>query len=115
MKKKIFLVCATLIVLAAAVVGVKAYNYYSMSPLMRANIEALSNPEYPVKVKGYEMKRVLKEIKLPYNASVGMNLNGTTITLADIKAGVYLAFISCCVSTNDKEKECPFAYQNKDC
>ena len=38
MKKKIFLVCATLIVLAAAVVGVKAYNYYSMSPLMRANI-----------------------------------------------------------------------------
>ena len=27
---------------AAAVVGVKAYNYYSMPQLMRANLEALS-------------------------------------------------------------------------
>ena len=45
MKKKIFLVCATLIVLAAAVVGVKAYNYYSMPELMRANLVALSQDE----------------------------------------------------------------------
>ena len=33
---------ATLVVSAAAVVGVKAYNYYSMPELMRANLEALS-------------------------------------------------------------------------
>ena len=36
---------ATLVVSAAAVVGVKAYNYYSMSQLMRANLEALSKSE----------------------------------------------------------------------
>ena len=45
MKKKIFMACAALVVSAAAVVGVKAYNYYSMSPLMRANLEALSQGE----------------------------------------------------------------------
>ena len=36
---------ATLVVSVAAVVGVKAYNYYSLSPLMKANIEALTNNE----------------------------------------------------------------------
>lgn len=45
MKKKIFLACAALVVSAAAVVGVKAYNYYSMSPLMRANLAALTSGE----------------------------------------------------------------------
>ena len=45
MKKKIFMVCAALVVSAAAVVGVKAYNYYSMPELMRANLEALSQSE----------------------------------------------------------------------
>ena len=36
-----------LVVSAAAVVGVKAYNYYSMPALMRANLEALANLEGP--------------------------------------------------------------------
>ena len=45
MKRKIFMVCAALVVSAAAVVGVKAYNYYSMPELMRANLEALSDDE----------------------------------------------------------------------
>lgn len=45
MKTKIFMVCAALVVSAAAVVGVKSYNYYSLSPLMKANIEALSVTE----------------------------------------------------------------------
>ena len=45
MKRKIFFACAALVVSAAAVVGVKAYNYYSMPELMRANLEALSNKE----------------------------------------------------------------------
>ncbi|MBO5465203.1 MAG: hypothetical protein J5989_06915 [Alistipes sp.] len=45
MKRKLFMACATLIVSAAAVLGVKAYNYYSMSPLMRANLDALTSPE----------------------------------------------------------------------
>ena len=45
MKKQIFLACAALVVSAAAVVGVKAYNYYSMPEVMRANLEALSQGE----------------------------------------------------------------------
>ena len=52
MKKYFFMAIATLVVSAAAVVGVKAYNYYSLSPLMKANLEALSqddeNPQFPV-------------------------------------------------------------------
>ena len=52
MKKYFFMAMATLVVSAAAVVGVKAYNYYSMPELMRANLEALSqddeNPQSPV-------------------------------------------------------------------
>ena len=43
MKKYFFMAMATLVVSAAAVVGVKAYNYYSLSPLMKANLEALTN------------------------------------------------------------------------
>ena len=45
MKKKIFMACAALVVSAAAVVGVKAYQYFSIPSLLRANLEALSNPE----------------------------------------------------------------------
>ena len=41
MKKYFLMVTATLVVSAAAVVGVKSYNYYSLSPLMKANLEAL--------------------------------------------------------------------------
>ena len=33
---------------AAAVVGVKAYNYYSMPELMRANLEALTQEDMPL-------------------------------------------------------------------
>ena len=35
MKRKIFFACVVLVVSAAAVVGVKAYSYYSMPALMR--------------------------------------------------------------------------------
>ena len=45
MKKKFFIACTALVMSAAAMVGVKAYNYYSMPELMRANLEALSNGE----------------------------------------------------------------------
>lgn len=37
--------CVALVVSAAAVIGVKAYNYYSMPELMRTNLEALSQDE----------------------------------------------------------------------
>ena len=45
MKKYFFMAMATLVVSVAAVVGVKAYNYYSMPELMRANLEALSQDD----------------------------------------------------------------------
>ena len=44
-KINLFMAMATLVVSAAAVVGVKAYNYYSMPELMKANLEALSTNE----------------------------------------------------------------------
>ena len=49
MRRKIFFACVALVVSAAAVVGVKAYNYYSMPALMRANLEALADEEQPIK------------------------------------------------------------------
>ena len=45
MKKYFFMAFATLAVSTAAVVGGKAYNYYSMPELMRANLEALTQKE----------------------------------------------------------------------
>ena len=45
MKINFFMAMATLVVSAAAVVGVKAYNYYSMPELMKTNLEALSTDE----------------------------------------------------------------------
>ncbi len=45
MKKKIFMACAALVVSAAAVVGVKAYNRSQMSDLALSNVEALSREE----------------------------------------------------------------------
>ena len=46
MKKYFFMAMATLVVSIATVVGVKAYNYYSMPELMKANLETLEDPEY---------------------------------------------------------------------
>lgn len=45
MKQYFFMAVATLVVSATAIVGVKAYNYYSMPPLLRANLEALTERE----------------------------------------------------------------------
>ncbi|MBR4854270.1 MAG: hypothetical protein IKU88_06035 [Alistipes sp.] len=45
MKKKIFMACAALVVSAAAVVGVKAYDHLQMTDLALANIEALAQYE----------------------------------------------------------------------
>ena len=62
MKKKIFMSCVALIVSAAAVVGVKAYNYYSIPRLMRINLEALSTGEANLKkVKCYGDNQVDKD------------------------------------------------------
>ena len=47
--------CAALVVSAAAVVGVKAYNHYSMPELMRVNLEALSQGENQTHISNLEM------------------------------------------------------------
>ena len=107
--------CAALVVSAAAVVGIKAYNYYSMPELMRANLEALTQDENNTTLNGYKMERVTKDIKITYGVTAGVELNGTTITIADIEAGFYRAEISCCVSTWMFWMKCPFDRQNKDC
>lgn len=52
MKKKIFLACAALVVSAAAVVGVKAYNYSQKYDFVLANIEALSKGETSNNING---------------------------------------------------------------
>ena len=107
--------CVALVVSAAAVVGVKAYNYYSMPELMRANLEALTQDEDYGFKKGYKLARVTKEIKITSNVSVGVELNGIKITIADIEAGFYRAEISCCVSAVLPWMECPFKKQNENC
>ena len=43
MKQYFFMAVATLVVSAATIVGVKAYNYSQLSDLALANIEALSD------------------------------------------------------------------------
>ena len=45
MKKKIFMGCAALVMSATTIVGIKAYHYYAMPPLLRANLEALTERE----------------------------------------------------------------------
>jgi hypothetical protein len=48
MKKYVIMTIVALVVSAATVVAVRAYKYYSMPPLMRANLEALSQNENPL-------------------------------------------------------------------
>ena len=65
MKRKIFMACATLIVSAAAVVGVKAYNHSQMSELALANIEALTRSESPLNhlcMKKYQLAAIFDDI-----------------------------------------------------
>lgn len=53
MKRKIFMACAALVVSAAAVVGVKAYDHLQMTDLALANIEALAQYEMS---EGFEIE-----------------------------------------------------------
>lgn len=90
MKKKIFMACAALVMSAAAIVGVKAYNYYSMPELMKANLEALATrdvnrPFY--KIALYELSSRVKITK--GNTNIGIN-EGDILSLDEINA--YLNF-----------------------
>ena len=61
MKIKIFMACAALVVSAAAVVGVKAYNHSQLSDLALANIEALGETESSKKKAEKSDKITIKE------------------------------------------------------
>lgn len=90
MKKKIFLACAALVVSAAAVVGVKAYNYYSMPELMRANLEALSQNEEGdlfYKVAKYDICKLFLVTSVDGNIGTGIEI-GALLTKAEVKATV---------------------------
>lgn len=83
--------------------------------LTEKNVEALAQDESATILPKYEMKRVLRNIQITGSVNVGMTINGKTITLGDIEAGFYAAWISCCMPTEDETMRCPFEYQNKDC
>lgn len=45
MKKQLFLLAVLLVVSLSVIISVRIYNYHSMTPLMRANLEALTGGE----------------------------------------------------------------------
>lgn len=62
---------ATLVVSAAAVVGVKSYNYYSMPELMKANLEALSQDgETDIKYECYDRFSLYSNLGTPKRVRV---------------------------------------------
>lgn len=45
MKKYLFLLVVSLVVSLSMIIGIRVYDYHLMSPLMRANLEALTDME----------------------------------------------------------------------
>ena len=79
--------CAALIVSAAAVVGGKAYHYYSMPELMRANLEALSDDE----IKDSDVVRHIRtfdcELVIGFGIDATLVSKKYNIPLAELFAG----------------------------
>ena len=94
MKKKIFMACAALVVSAAAVVGVKAYNHSQLSDFALANIEALSEIEYTHKmVSKIETEDITREVRVHLE---GMNEDiVTTYYERHIKCSGELPYLDC--------------------
>ena len=70
---------ATLVVSAAAIVGVKAYNYYSMPELMRANLEALSQDGENPTPTGFCYIALPNGIQLEFLSFCNTNTNNSAI------------------------------------
>ena len=92
MKQYFFMAVATLVVSATAIVGVKAYNHYSMPELMKANLEALTQndvngPFY--KIAKYELSSRAKITKVGTNMNTNIGIEkGDILSLGDLNAYV---------------------------
>ena len=71
MKKKLLLAGATLLLAAAAVTGLAAYDKSSMSELMNANVEALARNE----------ENINCSTTCPYNDCGSITIQGTEFAL----------------------------------
>ena len=99
--------CVALVVSAAAVVGVKAYNYYSMSPLMRANLEALSQGENQTHISNFKSGdvRVLTHL----NGRVEVSYEAPSLTFIGDKEKY-----RCCINGADMDA-CNFSKEDSQC
>ena len=78
---------ATLVVSVAAVVGVKAYNYYSLSPLMKANLEALSDDEIKDSDVVWHIRTFDCELVIGFGIDAKLVSKKYNIPLAELFAG----------------------------
>ena len=99
--------CTALVVSAAAVVGVKAYNYYSMSPLMRANLEALSQGESQTHISNFKSGYVWVLTHL--NGRVEVSYEAPSWTFIGKKNR-----FRCCVNGTDMDA-CDFSKEDSQC
>ena len=107
MKRKIFLACAALVVSAAAVVGVNAYNYYSMPELMRANLEALSQGENQTHISNFKSG----------NVWVLTHLNGRVEVSYEAPSWIFIGVkekYRCCINGVDMDA-CNFSKEDSQC
>ena len=107
MKRKIFLACAALVVSAAAVVGVNAYNYYSMPELMRANLEALSQGENQTHISNFKSGDVW----------VLTHLNGRVEVSYEAPSWAFIGDkekYRCCINGADMDA-CDFSKEDSQC
>ena len=108
MKKYFFVAIATFVVSAAAVVGVKAYNYYSLSPLMKANLEALcKDGENSQLIRNFKSAQVWILTKLSGNIEISYTAPGLACM------GTYENIV-CCVTGTDMDG-CKFSNEDQLC
>lgn len=98
--------CAALVV-SAAVVGVKAYNYYSMPELMRANLEALSQGENQTHISNFKSGDVWVLTSL--SGSITVSFEQPSWTFIGKKDR-----FRCCVNGTDMDT-CDFSKEDPQC
>ena len=99
--------CTALVVSAAAVLGVNAYNYYSMPELMRANLEALSESENQYHIPNFKSG----------NVWVLTHLNGRVEVSYEAPSWTFIGDeekYKCCVNGTDMDA-CDFSKEDSQC
>lgn len=102
MRKYFFVAIATLIMATVAVVSFKAYQYFSIPSLLRANLEALSNPEND----DFTEKYVSRTLYYKFGSKPVIDPSG------DLEG---YAYIHCCVYTGSTMDGCKFSYEDQLC